>query len=157
MKQKQGFIAVPEIGRQVAALPFRVSSAHELEILIITSRATARFIIPKGWPMKRLRDPDAAAREAYEEAGVMGQVQRQPIGTYPAWKRHKQAFEFVEVDVFPLQVLDQYEDWPEKGRRQMAWLSPEDAALLIDEPGLAGLIRDFAMTFTTDLNRRQAA
>jgi 8-oxo-dGTP pyrophosphatase MutT (NUDIX family) len=73
--------------RQIAALPFRRTTAGEIEILLITSRETGRFIIPKGWPMKRLSDPDAAAREAYEEAGVVGKVQRKPICDYLYWKR----------------------------------------------------------------------
>src|SRR5580658_9664578 len=70
---------------QIAALPSRRTAAGGVEVLLITSRETGRFIIPKGWPMKQLSDPDAAAREAYEEAGVVGKVKRKPIGDYFYW------------------------------------------------------------------------
>lgn len=135
---------LPDLKRQVAALPFRLSASGAVEILVITSRETGRFIIPKGWPMKRLRDPDAAAREAYEEAGVTGKIRRKSVGSYNYWKRLTSTFELVEVEVYPLEVQEQHEDWPEKGRRQKAWLSPKDAALLIDEPDLATLVRGFS-------------
>ena len=67
---------------QVAALPFRYVAPGSLEVLIITSRETGRFIIPKGWPMKGRADPEAAAIEAREEAGVVGKINRKPIGRY---------------------------------------------------------------------------
>jgi hypothetical protein len=53
----------------------------------MTSRGTGRFIIPKGWPMKNHSDPFAAAREARQEAGLIGEIRRKPIGHYIYWKR----------------------------------------------------------------------
>ena len=88
--------------RQVAALPFRRTALGEIEILLITSRETERFLIPRGWPMKPLSDPDAAAQEAYEEAGIVGKVKRIPIGDYFYWKRLERTFEFVKVEVYAL-------------------------------------------------------
>lgn len=129
--------------RQVAALPFRKTAGGKTEILLITSRETGRFIIPKGWPMKRLSDADAAAREAYEEAGVVGKVRRKPIGEYRYWKRLERSFELLAVDVYPLEVQQQRADWPEKNARRAGWLPQEDAATLVDEPGLVALIRSF--------------
>ena len=129
--------------RQIAALPFRRTAAGGIEVLLITSRETGRFIIPKGWPMKRLSDPDAAAREAYEEAGVVGKVRRKPIGDYFYWKRLERMFEFLKVEVYALEVREQREDWPEKNSRRCGWLSPKDAATLVDEPGLMALIQGF--------------
>ncbi len=131
--------------RQVAALPFRKTASGEIEILLITSRETGRFIIPKGWPMKRLSDSDAAAREAYEEAGVVGKVRRKPIGEYRYWKRLERSFELLAVDVYPLEVETQRAEWPEKNARRSGWLPQEDAATLVDEPGLVTLIRNFKM------------
>ena len=110
----------------------------------MTSRQTQRFVIPKGWPMRKLRDHDAAAQEAYEEAGLIGKIHRQPIGVFLYWKRTSKAFRLVEVDLYPLKVRKQLKDWPEKGVRKMAWLSANDAILLLDEPRLKTLVRAFA-------------
>jgi 8-oxo-dGTP pyrophosphatase MutT (NUDIX family) len=129
--------------RQVAALPFRMSNSRTVEILVLTSRETSRFVIPKGWRKRRLDASKAAAREAFEEAGIVGIVGHKPIGTYTYWKRQPDRFERVKVKVFPLEVQEFREEWPEKGQRRMAWLSTEDAALLVDEPDLSQLIRSF--------------
>jgi len=129
--------------RQVGALPFRRTPSGEIEVLLITSRETGRYIIPKGWPMKRFSDPDAAAREAFEEAGVVGKIQRKPIGDYLYWKRLERAFELLKVDVYALDVRKQQPDWPEKSARKSGWQSLEDAATLVDEPGLVALLGKF--------------
>ncbi len=100
-------------------------------------------MIPKGWRKRRLDASKAAAREAFEEAGIVGRVGNKAIGTYTYWKRLPRRFERVKVKVFPLEVQEYREEWPEKGQRQMAWLSTEDAALLVDEPDLSQLIRSF--------------
>lgn len=133
----------PVLRQQVAALPYRIADSGAAEILVITSRDTGRFIIPKGWPKKRQKKPDAAATEAYEEAGIVGKVGQKPIGSYTYWKRGVGEFERLQVLVYPLQVTKQRAEWPEKGQRRMAWLSVEDAALLVDEPELVSLIRSF--------------
>lgn len=133
----------PAQRRQIAALPYRKTSAGEVEILLITSRETGRFVVPKGWPMKGLSDPDAAAREAYEEAGVVGKIRRKPIGAYSYWKRLASSSELLNVDVYPLEVREQRSEWPEKGARQVGWLKQKDAAPLVDEPSLKNLIERF--------------
>ena len=71
-------------------------------------------------------------------------MRRRPIGRYRYWKRLTDSFELVNVDVYPLEVRTQKKKWPEQGERQMAWLAPADAALLVDEPELATIIREFA-------------
>ncbi len=134
----------PALRLQVAALPYRIAVSGAVEILVITSRDTGRFIIPKGWPKKGYKKPEAAAMEAYEEAGVAGKVSKKPVGTYTYWKRGVGEFERLRVVVYPLQITKQRADWPEKGQRKMAWLAIEDAALLVDEPELASLIRGFS-------------
>ncbi|HEV3043893.1 MAG TPA: NUDIX hydrolase [Roseiarcus sp.] len=130
--------------RQVAALPFRRTATGDIEILLVTSRESGRFIIPKGWPMKRLDDADAAAKEAYEEAGVVGKVKRKSIGDYIYWKRFERSFELLKVDVYALEVRQQRADWPEKNARKSGWLSKEEAAKRVDEPGLVALLKEFA-------------
>ena len=127
--------------RQVAALPFRLDSDGRIEVMLVTSRETRRFIVPKGWPMKRKSARRAAAIEAEEEAGVTGRALKQPVGSYSYWKRMKTEFVRVDVTVYLLAVTDEHEDWQEAGSRQRAWLSPGDAALLIDEPELATLVK----------------
>ncbi|WP_315925194.1 NUDIX hydrolase [Mesorhizobium sp. SP-1A] len=126
--------------RQVAAVPFRVNESGEVEVMLVTSRQTRRFILPKGWPMKGKSGRKAAAVEALEEAGVDGIMLRQPAGTYSYWKRLARHFVRVDVTVYLLEVTQELADWQEKKRRRRAWLSAKDAALLIDEPELSTLV-----------------
>jgi 8-oxo-dGTP pyrophosphatase MutT (NUDIX family) len=128
---------------QVAALPYRETSAGQYEVLLVTSRDTGRWVIPKGWPMKHRADHDAAAQEAFEEAGVTGQVTARPIGAYRYWKRRRSRSILCEVAVYPLEVSGELDAWPEKGQRQRSWFSPEEAAGRVDEPDLSELVRTF--------------
>jgi 8-oxo-dGTP pyrophosphatase MutT (NUDIX family) len=143
LKKGAKFLKSLALRRQVAALPYRRTKGGDPEILIITSRETRRFVIPKGWPMKDRRKSEAAAREAFEEAGVIGTVGRKPVGRYTYWKRLKDRFSLVRVTVYPLEVSEQVAEWPERDQRLLSWMAPADAALLVDEPGLARIIRDF--------------
>ncbi|MEP6565300.1 MAG: NUDIX hydrolase [Mesorhizobium sp.] len=126
--------------RQVAAIPFRLSQHGDIEVMLVTSRATKRFIVPKGWPMKGKSGRKAAMIEAQEEAGVLGKTLRQPAGTYSYWKRLSNRFVRVDVIVYMLEVTEELADWQEAKRRQRAWLVPADAAMLIDEPDLSTLV-----------------
>ena len=128
--------------RQVAAIPFRLGSGGALEVLLVTSRETRRFIVPKGWPMKGKSGRKVAAIEAEQEAGVTGTVLREPAGTYTYWKRLARQFVRVDVTVYLLAVGEELSTWREKKSRQRAWLTIEDAAVLIDEPELATLLRN---------------
>lgn len=126
--------------RQVAAIPFRLTQDGGLEVMLVTSRETRRFIVPKGWPMKGKSGRKAATIEAEEEAGVVGKTLKEPAGTYSYWKRLAARFVRVDVTVYLLAVSEERADWRERGSRQRSWLSPADAALLIDEPELATLV-----------------
>ncbi|WP_269931265.1 NUDIX hydrolase [Aminobacter sp. HY435] len=130
---------------QVAAIPFRVNGDGELEVMLVTSRGTHRFIVPKGWPMKGKSARQAALIEAREEAGVIGKALKRPAGSYCYWKRLSTSFVHVEVTAFLIEVTDEIEDWQEAGARQRAWLRPADAAILIDEPELSTLIRNLKL------------
>jgi 8-oxo-dGTP pyrophosphatase MutT (NUDIX family) len=125
---------------QIAALPVRRRPDGSLEVLLITSRETRRWIIPKGWPMKGLKDHKAAAKEAEEEAGVVGAVGKHPIGSYTYWKRRTAHFDLCEVFVYRLEVEDQLPQWREKHQRQSQWFSVQEAAGRVEEPGLGKLI-----------------
>ena len=93
--------------------------------MLITSRATRRWVIPKGNPEKGLGPCEVAAKEAYEDAGLIGVVGREPVGTYRYAKRSGGRKSVpVEVEVFPLGVATQLEDWPERGQRETRWFTP---------------------------------
>jgi 8-oxo-dGTP pyrophosphatase MutT (NUDIX family) len=130
--------------RQVAALPWR-GEGEALRILLVSSRETRRWVIPKGWPMKDKTDFAAAAQEAYEEAGLDGVISEQAIGEYEYLKKLKSgAARLVKVDVFPMQVTGEHATWPEKGQRTLEWMTPVEAALAVQEPDLRDLIARFA-------------
>jgi 8-oxo-dGTP pyrophosphatase MutT (NUDIX family) len=131
--------------RQVAAIPFRLREDGRLDVLLVTSRTTRRFIVPKGWPMKGKSGRKAAMIEAEEEAGVLGNALKQPAGSYSYWKRMANRFVRVDVVVYLLEVTEEMADWREATNRQRAWLPSADAALLIDEPELSTLLRDLTL------------
>jgi 8-oxo-dGTP pyrophosphatase MutT (NUDIX family) len=127
---------------QFAALPYRVGANGRVQILLLTSRETRRWVIPKGWPMKGLKPRHVAAREAYEEAGVQGTISgKRAVGVYHYEKRLPDEQLLCEVHVFLLRVSQQLEDWPEKGQRESRWVDVPEAATLVDEGGLAELVR----------------
>ena len=126
--------------RQVAALPLRLAKNGAIEILLVTSRDTGRWIIPKGWTSKRIKDCKAAAREAREEAGVKGKILREAIGTYRYIKRELGNGALIEVRVFLLRVSKRCKRWPEKRERRRAWFDIEDAASRVSDPELSILI-----------------
>lgn len=131
--------------RQVAAVPFRLTSSGEMQVMLITSRSTQRFVVPKGWTMKGKSGCEAAYVEALEEAGVSGRMVEDPAGRYRYWKRLSRSFVLVDVTVYLLSVEDEHTNWDEDGARQRTWLSPPAAATLIDEPELASLIETLAI------------
>lgn len=129
--------------RQVAALCFRKRKGS-MEILLITSRETRRWVIPKGWPMPPLRDYNAARREAFEEAGVEGHLRRRKHGTFRYAKLGASTPLPVVVDVYLLEVRRAKKTWPEAGERKRRWFSVDEAALRVQEPELKKLIRSFS-------------
>jgi len=131
------------VGIQYAALPYRIRG-RRVEILLITSRETRRWVIPKGWPMTGLAPPDAAAVEAAEEAGVLGEIEPRPIGSYRYLKKVKGGQHLaVQVIAFPFRVDAQVEDHKESGQRDHRWFAYQRAAGVVAEPSLRHLIRDF--------------
>jgi 8-oxo-dGTP pyrophosphatase MutT (NUDIX family) len=131
-----------QFGTQFAALPFQIAP-DGLRVMLITSRQTRRWLIPKGWPIRGLRPRDVAAREAFEEAGLVGRIAgKHSIGSYHYSKLLKdhQAL-LCRVRVFLLSVDHQADEWPEKAQREWCWAEPTRAAQMVEEGGLAEIIR----------------
>ena len=127
---------------QVAALCYREDGPRK-KVLLITSRDTGRWIVPKGWPIDGLDAPDAALQEAWEEAGVKKAViDRKPIGSFDYDKRLDTGVPVpVEAHVFAVEVEKLKDDYPEADERSRKWVAPEKAAEMVDEPGLQALLR----------------
>jgi ADP-ribose pyrophosphatase YjhB (NUDIX family) len=131
---------------QFAVLPWRRTAAGRVEILLITSRETRRWVIPKGWPIKGLKSGPSAAREAFEEAGVTGELSRKPLGIFHYEKRLRSGrIQHVRVAVYALKVTEERDEWPEKDQREKLWISTEEAASLVDEAELKTLIAAFGV------------
>lgn len=127
---------------QYAALPWRRGDG--LEILLVSSRETRRWVLPKGWPMKGRKPHDAAAQEALEEAGILGKVAKDPFGAYRYLKRMKNgSAQPCEVLVFPFEVERERNTWPEQHERIRRWFAPAEAADAVDEPDLREVILAF--------------
>ncbi len=133
--------------RQIAALPYRSSgSAYDapVSILLVTSRDTGRWVVPKGNPAAGLSPHAAAAVEAEEEAGVRGSVCPTPLGSYRYRKRRGNGSALMfDVEVYPLSVTQELPSWKEAGQRERRWFPLAEAADQVDEPDLADLIRSF--------------
>ena len=127
---------------QYGALCYRISRTGKVRIMLITSRRTRRWISPKGWPIKKLGPAGTASREAWEEAGVRGDVAPHSIGFYP-YEKYMGRGRTVTclVQVFPLKVTQRAEKYPESDQRKVRWFKPKKAAKLVREPELARLIR----------------
>lgn len=147
----QQLAAVPEklftgaFRQQYAALCFRYcGNGDDVEILLVTSRTTQRWIIPRGWPMKRKKPHEAAAIEAWEEAGVRGRVRKAAIGRYTYLKMLDNG-DVVPcmVDVFQIEVTGTETSFKERGERLVEWVRPDEAARRVREIELKSLLVDF--------------
>ena len=136
-----GAVKKPVKRKQYAALPWRYTGAGR-EVLLISSRDTGRWVIPKGWPIKGLSPAETATREAYEEAGLGGMVSKKPIGAFEYGKRlDNGVVQPTTVEVFSFEQLVQHPDWPEQGQRKLQWFSVPEAAEAVQEPELKRIIR----------------
>ncbi len=129
----------PDAHGQFAALCFRRhKSGHK--VLLITSRDTGRWVLPKGWPIPGLAPHESAAQEAWEEAGVEGQADPEVAGFFHYHKVTGERSKLCVVGVFPIHVEKMARDFPEKGQRRLKWFSPAKAATRVAEAELAALL-----------------
>jgi 8-oxo-dGTP pyrophosphatase MutT (NUDIX family) len=111
-------------------------------VLLITSRETQPWVLPKGWAEKGLTGAEFACKEAFEEAGIIGRTRETAVGSYDYRKRladgsHRRC----KVSVFPMTVDQELDDWPERGEWRRQWFTPDEAAALVAERELAELLR----------------
>jgi 8-oxo-dGTP pyrophosphatase MutT (NUDIX family) len=131
--------------QQYAALPWCNGADGVPLVLLITSRETKRWVVPKGWAEHGVLPHEQAACEAFEEAGLEGEVGAVRLGSYRYEKQLRSGRTIpVRVDVFPLEVERRHDDWPEKGQRDAVWVTPEEAAALVEERGLAAILLELA-------------
>jgi 8-oxo-dGTP pyrophosphatase MutT (NUDIX family) len=126
---------------QVGALCVRRRNNGACQVLLVTSRDTGRWIIPKGWKAKHLKDHQSAAREAKEEAGVSGKVRSAPIGNYIYRKLDDRGGRSLQVAVFLLRVRRERSHWREQDQRRRAWFEVREAVKQVRESKLRTLIK----------------
>lgn len=127
---------------QYGVIPLRPAADGGVEVLLITSRDTRRWVVPRGNPIRGKSPSESAAQEAYEEAGIVGEVEPESIGRYSYEKRRR--FGLVVpavVHLFRMKVAEERDDWPEKGQRERRWFAAGEAAAAVHEAELAQLIR----------------
>jgi 8-oxo-dGTP pyrophosphatase MutT (NUDIX family) len=141
-------VAVPTNSEQAlsqyAALCYRISARNNPKVLLVTSRETGRWVIPKGWPMPNRSGGECALTEAYEEAGVFGRLYDVCVGYYTYNKVLGPRVEVpCVVAVYPVNVLGLRDDFPEKDQRRRKWFSPQAAAERVAEPELSVILEGF--------------
>lgn len=129
---------------QVAALCYRSAQAGR-EVLLVTSRDTGRWILPKGWPINGKDGPQSALQEAWEEAGVAkAKIAPEPVGSYEYVKRLDSGGTVpVETEVYLTEVEELALDYPECAERTRTWVSASQAAGMVQETGLQDILRKF--------------
>jgi 8-oxo-dGTP pyrophosphatase MutT (NUDIX family) len=132
-----------DVRSQFAALCYRVQNGR-VEVLLITSRRSKRWIVPKGWPIDEMTPAQSAAREAWEEAGVIGKPVDICLGLFSYRKVMEDAETLPCVAmVYPVKVKKLAKDYPEAGERKRRWVSRKKAAQMVSEPELSRILRDF--------------
>lgn len=132
-----------DVRGQFAALCYRIKGGKP-EILLITSRRSGRWIVPKGWPIDGMTPAASAGREAWEEAGVIGKASDRCLGLYSYTKQNgsKLVVPCIAM-IYPVLVKTLVSDFPEARERRRRWFSPRKAATRVSEPELARILRDF--------------
>jgi len=131
-----------DVRTQFAALCYR-QKAGGLQILLVTSRGSGRWIVPKGWPMSGKTPYESAVQEAWEEGGVVGRAHARPLGLFAYTKGTDDDDLPCVAMVYAVKVKSLSSKFPEAGERKRRWVSQKKAASMVDEPELARILRDF--------------
>lgn len=117
--------------RQVAALPWRLGAEGGLEFLLVTSRTSKHWLLPKGWPIPGKSGVESALQEAFEEAGIHARGQDSPIGRYAFIKVLHDLTELpCTMAVYAVGNIEEVDEWPEKGQRERMWFAQADAVAI---------------------------
>ncbi|VTZ48902.1 NUDIX hydrolase [Methylocella tundrae] len=158
LNAQEGLPANSPAAVQYGALPYRFTAAGTLEILLITTKRSKRWIIPKGDPIKGLKPPKSAAREAFEEAGIRGSIAEKSIGSFRFQKTLEGApNQLCDVKLYPLNVKQQMKDWPEASHRSVRWFAPAEAQAAVNDVGLQTLIGRFVEKMSSKAGLRRKA
>lgn len=134
-----------KFAKQIAALPMRRDKNGRLRVLMVTSRDTGRWVMPKGWTMDSKKPWEAAKIEALEEAGALGSISAKSIGRYHYDKRLTGGRSIpCRVTVYPMVVEKLKSNWKERGQRKRHWFSLKKASKLVNEPELQTLLKSLA-------------
>jgi 8-oxo-dGTP pyrophosphatase MutT (NUDIX family) len=136
--------------RQAGAIPYKVVQ-DQVVFLLITSRRSGRWIFPKGELIEGMTPWALAAHEAFEEAGVTGEVDTKPVGSYRTMKTLSIRRQPIVVDLYPLRVEEQLAEWPEKGQRHRHWAILPEAKRLSSEAKLAEMAARLSRSLTPSL------
>lgn len=131
---------------QSGALPYQIDESGEVRVLLVTASRTRRWTIPKGAAEPHLTLAENAAKEAFEEAGVLGEIAPHASGMFRAIKRRPEGEAVIEVWVYLLKVTEVLKDWPEKDRRDVRWVSCSTAAELLGEPVMQRICAELKAT-----------
>jgi 8-oxo-dGTP pyrophosphatase MutT (NUDIX family) len=127
---------------QSAVLGYRWTKAGP-QMMLVTSKGTRRWVVPKGGVKSGLKAHESAAYEAFEEAGILGRVSRRCVGVYGYHKTNHKQGAYCTVKVYPMKVTDQLPDWPERRLRRREWVSFTVAAARVREKDLKKIIQSF--------------
>jgi 8-oxo-dGTP pyrophosphatase MutT (NUDIX family) len=132
------------LAQQIAALPVKWEDG-KMRVLMVTSRGTGRWVMPKGWEMDGHKPWHAAEIEALEEAGAVGSIGSEPLGEYHYRKTLDDGTIIpVRVQIYPMVVESLKKRWKERDQRQRHWFSLKGAAKRVKEPELSALLLTLA-------------
>jgi 8-oxo-dGTP pyrophosphatase MutT (NUDIX family) len=129
--------------KQIAALPVKYTRKGKIRVLMVTSRETRRWVVPKGWPMDGKKPWKAAAIEAMEEAGAIGDISKERYGTFDYYKRLNDGTRIkCRVSLYPMVVRKLKKNWPERHERTRRWFTLREASKRVREPELKSIFKN---------------
>ena len=141
--RRSAWVRLPFLRHQVGAIAW-LPGAGSLRFVLVTSRRTGRWVFPKGSIDAGMTPPAAAAREAMEEAGVVGQPESVPVGSFRTVKVRTPFAWPIEVAIYPMRIDEVLEDWPEARQRDRRFVTLAEARRLLTDPAMLAIAERFA-------------